>query len=229
MSLADSCHRGCPLPADDPCVSPPQFYLDDNWSSHPSEEAYPCSPRGTGARRCAGLSKAETEKMTKGWASNMQAVQTAIVTQDGFDWQNFQGVRTPSEGDKCSAFFRSACQEGSHIQSNAIQYGLQYKYTKDFSSGNLTNFDMDLAVFLASRGPYAWLGYGWMGCGCGWEHGGKMPCDFYERPDALNLDYGEPTGLCKETASGTGVFKREWTKSTVTVDCNAYTSTIKMK
>ena len=105
--------------------------------------------------------------MTKGWASNMQAVQTAIVTQDGFDWQNFQGARTPSEGDKCSAFFRSACQEGSHIQSNAIQYGLQYKYTKDFSSGNLTNFDMDLAVFLASRGPYAWLGYGWMGCGCG--------------------------------------------------------------
>ena len=36
---------------------------------------------------------------------------------------------------------------------------------------NLTNFDMDLGIFLASRGPYSWLGYGWLGCGCGWEYG----------------------------------------------------------
>ena len=75
----------------------------------------------------------------------------------------------------------------------------------------------------------AWLGYGWMGCGCGWEHNGKMPCDFYERPDALNLDYGTPTELCHETAPQSGIFTREWTKSTVTVDCGGYTSTIKMK
>ena len=94
---------------------------------------------------------------------------------------------------------------------------------------------MDLAYFLASRGDYAWLGYGWMGCGCGWEHGGKMPCDIYLRPDALGLDYGTPLGLCKETAEptqaqgGSGIFVREWSKSTVTIDCNQYTSTIKMK
>jgi hypothetical protein len=33
----------------------------------------------------------------------------------------------------------------------------------------LTNFELDLGVFLASRGPYAWLGWGWVGCGCGWD------------------------------------------------------------
>jgi hypothetical protein len=44
---------------------------------------------------------------------------------------------------------------------------------------------MDLSIFLASRGPYAWLGYGWMGCGCGWEYNGKMPCDIYQRPSDL--------------------------------------------
>ena len=66
-----------------------------------------------------------------------------------------------------------------------------------------------------------------MGCGCGWEHNGKMPCDFYQRPDVLDRDYGEPTGLCKE--AGSDVFVREWTKSTVTVDCKAYKTTIQMK
>ena len=50
----------------------------------------------------------------------------------------------------------------------------------------------------------------------------------YERPAALDGEYGEPVGQCKEVGSG-GVFEREWTKSTVTVDCNAYTSEIKMK
>ena len=88
---------------------------------------------------------------------------------------------------------------------------------------------MDLAVFLASRGNFSWLGYGWLGCGCGWEYDARMPCDIYQRPAALNVDYGVPTGLCAETASDSGVFVREWTKSTVSVDCNKYTSDIKMK
>jgi hypothetical protein len=88
---------------------------------------------------------------------------------------------------------------------------------------------MDLAVFLASRGNFSWLGYGWLGCGCGWEYDARMPCDIYQRPAALNVDYGVPTGLCAETASDSGVFVREWTKSTVTVDCIKYTSGIKMK
>lgn len=67
------------------------------------------------------------------------------------------------------------------------------KYKPDFSGGDLTNFEMDLGVFLATRGDYAWLGYGWMGCGCGWEHNGKMPCDFYQRPEILDRDFGERT------------------------------------
>jgi hypothetical protein len=56
-------------------------------------------------------------------------------------------------------------------------------------------------IFLAVRGNYSWLGYAWMGCGCGWEHNGKMPCDIYQRPAALDVDYGVPTELCKETST----------------------------
>lgn len=46
---------------------------------------------------------------------------------------------------------------------------------------------------------------------------------------ATGRDYGEPTGMCKETSVHSGVFVREWTKASVQMDCNTYTPEIKMK
>lgn len=205
------------------------FYLDDNWSARgPSEEAWPCSPRGSGAGRCSGLSASDIEQIRNGWAANMEAVQTAIVAKNGFDWQNFRSIRSPKRSD-CSSFLRAQCLPDSPSQASAVQFRLAYQYNKDYSGGHLTQFSLDLAFFLATRGPYAWLGYGWMGCGCGWEHDGKMPCDIYERPSALDVDYGTPKGLCAEDPSESGVFVRNWTKAVVTIDCNKYTTDIEMK
>lgn len=65
---------------------------------------------------------------------------------------------------------------------------------------------------------YAYLGHGWLGCS-----------REYEVPEQINWDYGEPTGLCKETAPNSGIFTREWTKATISLDCNTWTPTIKMK
>ena len=48
----------------------------------------------------------------------------------------------------------------------------------------------------------------------------------YEYPAALNGDYGEPLGLCHETAPGSGVFTREWSKTNVTLDCNTWSANI---
>ena len=60
-----------------------------------------------------------------------------------------------------------------------------------------------MAVFLLVRGPYAWLGYGWVG----------TDADYY-RPPALDIDYGEPVdALCREAAPG--VFQREWSRASV--------------
>ena len=67
------------------------------------------------------------------------------------------------------------------------------------TSSMIKTLDRLAGVFLAVRGNYSWLGYGWMGCGCGWEHDGKMPCNIYQRPKSLDVDYGVPTELCKET------------------------------
>eukprot|EP00039_Didymoeca_costata_P002169 m.57998 g.57998 ORF g.57998 m.57998 type:complete len:517 (-) comp11147_c0_seq1:29-1579(-) len=201
------------------------FYLDDHWTDRPSEENYPCSTRGTGAGKCAGLSKNETIKMQAAWQFNMNAVEAAIVENGGFDWQNFRTDETPDKLS-CASHIRNECTNSSDAQTTATYYRIGYQYNKDYTNGTLTNFDMDLAVFLTIRGPYSWLGYGWMGCGCGWEHGGKMPCDIYQRPAALDEDYGVPQGLCTEKENG--VFVRQWSKATVTVDCNKYTSDIKL-
>ena len=75
----------------------------------------------------------------------------------------------------------------------------------------------DLANFLLVRGPYAWLGHGWLGC----SHEYPFPPEF-------NLDYGQPVGLCSETAPGTGVFRRRWTKANVEMDCNVFKGAIDM-
>jgi hypothetical protein len=41
------------------------------------------------------------------------------------------------------------------------------------------------------------------------------------------MDYGAPVGECTETTSG--VFEREWSKATVTMDCNSWNGTITPK
>jgi hypothetical protein len=80
----------------------------------------------------------------------------------------------------------------------------------------------DLAMFLLARGPYAWMGTGWLGCHAPWE----IP-----RPPELELDYGEPSdAICRETIPGTsGVFVREWTKAHVQMDCGEWQGTVTMK
>ena len=43
-------------------------------------------------------------------------------------------------------------------------------------------------------------------------------------------DSGEPTELtCRETAAGSGVFVRGWSKASVQMDCNAFEATISSK
>ena len=72
------------------------FYLDDDWNYQnrpnklpsPSEEAWPCTPRGTGAGRCSGFDNSELFRISKAWQTNMDAVETAIVEKKGFAVSN---------------------------------------------------------------------------------------------------------------------------------------------
>jgi hypothetical protein len=77
---------------------------------------------------------------------------------------------------------------------------------------------MLISDFLLIRGPYAFLGHGWLGCS-----------RIYDVPEQLNWDYGEPLGMCNETAPNSGIFQREWSKATIEMDCNSWTPTITLK
>ena len=85
----------------------------------------------------------------------------------------------------------------------------------------------DLATFLLVRGEFAWLGYGWEGCNSG---GAPATATKYGewRPD-LDEDYGQPLdATCRETASGSAVFTRRWSKATVELDCARWAGKITM-
>ena len=86
----------------------------------------------------------------------------------------------------------------------------------------------DIAQFLLVRGPYAYIGYGWMGCvgADGFVTGNTSKG--YFRPPELEVDYGTPEdAVCAETVPGSsGVFKRKWSKADVAMDCNTWEATI---
>ena len=75
------------------------------------------------------------------------------------------------------------------------------------------------------RGDFAWLGYGFLGCG-GVDHPIK---DNYTQPACFSEDYGEAKGTCKAVSGKAGVFEREYSHATVNVNCNTWTGTIKMR
>jgi len=76
-------------------------------------------------------------------------------------------------------------------------------------------FVENIANLWLVRGPYAYLGAGWSGCN-----------KRFERPPQFDIDVGEPLGFCAETAAGSGVFSRSYTKVTVSMDCATFTPTI---
>jgi hypothetical protein len=113
----------------------------------------------------------------------------------------------------CAASLRRLCNASSPTQTRAMAYGLSG--SPDARDPDLMQ---DLASFLLIRGPYAWLGWGWVGCSVN-----------YFFPPEFNADYGEPTGLCRETAPGSEIFTRDFSKSTVQMDCHSWKGAITMK
>jgi hypothetical protein len=70
----------------------------------------------------------------------------------------------------------------------------------------------------------AWMGFAWQGC----TNSTENRTELWERPAPLDgIDYGEPVGLCTEVEAG--VFVREWTRSTTTMDCNRFIGIVTLK
>jgi len=204
---------------DNPKVS--GFFFDDHWAATgPTEyEAH--------AAQDMGLSTSELTTLTNAYWENMQQVYKEVLSRGKFAWQLLWTGQGSSERDiaatcpgplvqntSCAADLRKLCQANSPAQTRFMMYAFTPGKCR-MDPSTLPDFEQDLANFLLVRGPYAALGHGWLGC----SHK-------YLFPEALNKDYGEPQGLCHETT--TGVFQRKWSKATVEMNCNTWTSKITM-
>ena len=186
------------------------IFTDDEWDvpSGPTEE-------DRHAVADMGLSPQDVADLRAGWILSMKAAQQAALDKGGFAWRLFSpgsstGGSDPVGGPTgCTAFLRARCVANDTLQHSAMMMNAG-KAPADF----LPN----LASFLLVRGPYAWFGNAWVGCN-------NVP----QRRPEVDRDYGMPSGHCTETHPGSGVFRREYTRASVQVDCNAWTGTITPK
>ena len=205
------------------------FFWDDVWNPE-------CNIHDQVKNTCEdmGFSKGDPRlvQLTVDYQANMKALREATLKAGKFAWQMLwtggaddsiggTGLTTLVTKDTCTQKLRTMCDANSPAQTRAMAYGLS---GGDTSIRN-PEFGQDLANFLLTRGKYSFLGWGWKGCS-----------KEYHFPTELNYDYGVPVGvangdglgLCKETAPGSEIFVREYTKSTVVMDCTVYVATISM-
>ena len=125
----------------------------------------------------------------------------------------------------CTAWMRRHCGPADDLRRSAFHrlalfFGFtRYAHHGDLDpAGHFPALFQDIAQFLCVRGPYAWLGTGWVGCG---------KAGMYARPAALDIDYGDPVGDCTEVGA-TEVFARQYSNANVSINCRSFTATIEM-
>ena len=182
---------------------PKEGYCDHSPIGGPTEENFWCTAD-------MGLTQADTTAISAAYGETLGLVARTVVAAGGFFWQGLTetSLPAPSAGvAACAAWFSRADELRGCAYMHEVYNATQRP---------LPAVSEDLAAFLIMRGPYAWLGYGWVGC-----------ITDYEFPDAWNADYGLPLG--NPTSPAPGVFTREWSKATATFDCNAWKGTVTMK
>jgi len=206
------------------------YFLDDGWGGHGGWGCQLTSPFGGPTEmngHCVqdmGLDGTDVAQITAAWHQNFVTAKAVAVAAGGFEWHLLAGYEAPLKGDagQCKAFFVEACLPHSTPYDSA----LAVYFTPDPEKpGRAPRWKEDLATFLLIRGPFAWIGHGFSTCSLGDESVGGAG-ELYERPPALDVEYGAPLGLCSEMQPG--VFTRKWSKATVTFDCATTTGSIEM-
>lgn len=201
------------------------FYVDDSWG--------PGGPTEMEGHAVVdmGLSQADVDAITSGYAWAQQQLYAVILARGKFIWDLFLNIDpyAPLNGDcpqpwvrnaTCATDLRRLCNpDNQTVLDRALLYGFSPGSCTGTDPANLVEAAQDVANFLLIRGPHAYLGNGWLACDRQYEY----PADLF------NADYGEPVGICSETSPGCGVFVRDFTKSTVQMDCNTWTPTVTFK
>ncbi len=196
------------------------YYVDDAWeASGPTE-------MDTDAVEKMGMSPQDVAAMIAAWAANVQAYRDALVAAELFEWGLLDGGQQTAPGQNqtcgqcsCQSFLEAQCSVNASAQQGTLFYG--YSRSVHTSPWPLPTPDQDLAMFLLARGPYAFFGYGWSGC-----ISASRP---FTRPPSIAREYGAPLNNCSQTAPGSGVWTRNFTRADVAIDCKSFEATFSMK
>jgi hypothetical protein len=197
------------------------MYFDDGWVGGLPQEVSSTVISDT------GLSRTDVHDIQCAWQQTFAKAQRAIIDANGWNHQLFlttaNVITTETKRSACDAFYRASCAPNSTMQTDNLFYGFSGMGGGKWFAP--TSPFLDIASFLLVRGKYAWIGYSWSQC-WGWNgHKG----DYFLRPDEFDYEVGRPLELCHETAPGSGVWKRQWSKATATVDCHTMNATIKLE
>ena len=206
------------------------YFLDDVWSGHGGWGCSLTSPFGGPSEmngNCTidmGLSATDIADITEAWHQNFVTAKAVAVGAGGFEWHLLEAVSSPVRGslDECKAFFREACSPHSTAYDSALMVRFTYGSKPGYGA---PYWQEDLATFLLIRGPFGWIGHDFSTCALDAERVGG-PDQLYERPSALDADYGEPRGLCAEDGRDSGMFRRGWSNADVSYDCVTHTGKV---
>ncbi len=172
-----------------------------------------------------GLTTTDVNDITRGWNETITLMLRQVVKHKGFAWNLFDEINNFGRDEldprsNCAEWLRNYCVIDNPFLKSPIFFPFtRIGHKEPFP---LPAFYQDLATFLLVRGPYAWIGYSWEPLGC-------HPDIAWEYRNEMATDYGTPISTCEETSAGSGVFTREWTKATVTMDCPNWKGSIQLK
>ena len=197
--------------------------LDDNWSaSGPSEE-------DIHSVADMGLSTKDVGDITAGLQQSLTALAAEAAKHGSYVVPSYAGdsMSTRSANHtQCAERMRQGCSPGAPpfgpfvftVRGNAVPGG----------GWSPIDVELDLAYYLILRGPYAWIGSGYIlgwGLSHSWNEATQRQLSISDFDGWLkdwgSRDFGLPKGQCTETAAGSEVFVREWSHVTATLDCKA--------
>ena len=217
-------HMGGGLGLDHPDVD--GLILDDYWtSSGPSEI-------DSNMLLDMGMSSQEAAAMTANWQAALDRLYDLAAGRGKFisDMGYSGDYLSAASSAQCTARLSSMCDESLPVFGSWYVVNFEYVQPPVFGI-EAPNALLDVAYFLLTRGPWAWIAGGPM---LGWHmshwwtanQARRIQFQLDLRPAEFNLDYGEP--LCSCVQDSPGVFVRQWTKANVTVDCNTLQGRIDM-